>query len=68
MKNFNGKEPVQEKQRSPMWLFNALFWAAVILIGSWLSRDSANANALYFIILTGSTMAFLGIDQRLKNK
>ncbi len=68
MKNFIKKVYACEKESATQWIANALLWAAVIIIGAWLSRGSEHANALYFIILTASTAAFLYTDQRRKNK
>ena len=36
----------------------ALFWASAILIGSWLTRGSENADAIFLILLVGSSSVF----------
>ncbi|MCA9950645.1 MAG: hypothetical protein KDE48_13430 [Anaerolineales bacterium] len=68
MKSFIKKVYACEKESAALWIANALFWAAVIIIGSWLSRGSTYANAFYFIILSVSTTAFLFIERQRKNK
>lgn len=68
MKSFIKKVYACEKEGAVLWIANALLWAAVIIIGSWLIRGSEHANALYFIILSVSTTAFLLMDRQRKNK
>ncbi len=68
MKSFIKKIYACEKESAIQGIFNALLWAAIIIIGSWLIRGSEHANALYFIILITSTTAFLFTDRQRKNK
>lgn len=48
-----------EKNTNMVLIVNALVWAAVIILGSWLMRGSENADALFIVLLTGSTTMFL---------
>ena len=62
MKDFIKKIYTCEQERSMAWLVYGLLWAAVILLGAWLSRGSEYAVALNIMILSLSTIAFLFID------
>lgn len=68
MKNFIKKVYNCEQERSIAWIAYGLLWAAVIILGSWLSRGSEHADALNIMILSLSTIAFLFTDRQRKNK
>jgi hypothetical protein len=57
-----------EKDGAAVGIANALVWAAVIIAASWLTRGSENADALYIIILSASTVSFLFTERQRKNK
>ena len=57
-----------EKDSVAVGIANALIWATVMILASWLTRGSENADALFIIILVGSTTAFLFTDRQRKNK
>jgi hypothetical protein len=57
-----------EKEKIAMSLGNALLWAAVIIVASWLTRGSENADTLFVIILSVATTAFLFTDRQQKNR
>jgi len=68
MKSLINKVYNCEKDSAAIGIMNALLWAAVILLGSWLSRGSEHADALYIIILSASTVAFLFGERQRKNR
>ena len=57
-----------EKDSAAVGIANALIWATVMILASWLTRGSEYADALFMIILIGSTTAFLFTDRQRKNK
>ena len=57
-----------EKENASVSIINALIWAAVLIISSWLTRGTEHADALFIIILSASTTAFLFTDRQRKNK
>ena len=57
-----------EKENSAALIINALIWAAVLIISSWLTRGTEHADTLFIIILSASTAAFLFTDRQRKNK
>jgi hypothetical protein len=67
MKNLIQKVYSCEKESAGVGIANALIWAAVIIAASWLTRGSEHADALFVIILTASTTAFLFTDRQRKN-
>ena len=68
MKDFIKKIYTCEKERSMAWIAYGLLWAAVIILGAWLSKGSEHADALNIMILSLSTIAFLFTDRQRKNK
>jgi hypothetical protein len=68
MKDFINKIYTCEQEWSASWIVYGLLWAAVIILGSWLSRGSEHADALNIMILSLSTIAFLFTDRQRKNK
>ena len=68
MKNLINRVYNCEKESASIGIVNALIWATVMILASWLSRGSENADALFIIILTASTTAFLFTDRQRKNK
>jgi hypothetical protein len=68
MKDLINKIYTCEQEGSASWIVYGLLWAAVIILGAWLSRGSEHADALNFMILSLSTIAFLFIDRQRKNK
>lgn len=63
MKTLIQKISACEKSSASITIANALLWAAVILIASWLSRGSEQSDALFILILCASTTAFLFTDR-----
>ena len=68
MKNLIKKAYTCEKENNAVWIINALIWATVLLISSWLIRGTEHADALFIIILSASTTAFLFTDRQRKSK
>jgi len=68
MKNLISRVYNCEKESASIGIANALLWAIVMIVASWLSRGSENADAFYIIIITGTTAAFLFTDRQRKNK
>jgi hypothetical protein len=68
MKNFIKNVYTCEQERSMAWIAYGLLWAAVIILGSWLSLGSEHADALNIMILSLSTIAFLFTGPQQKNK
>ena len=68
MKDFINKIYTCEQERSMAWIVYGLLWAAVVILGAWLSRGSEHADALNIMILSLSTIAFLFTDRQRKNK
>jgi len=68
MKNLISRVYNCDKESASIGIINALIWAAVMILASWLTRGSENADALFMIILVGSTTAFLFTDRQRKNK
>lgn len=68
MKNLISRVYNCEKESASMGIANGLLWAIVMIVASWLSRGSENADALFIIIITASTTAFLFTDRQRKNK
>lgn len=68
MKNIIKKVYTCEQERSVSWIIYGSVWAAVIILGAWLSRGSEHADALNIMILSLSTIAFLFTDRQRKNK
>ena len=67
MKNLMSRIYNCEREQALKTIANGIVWASVILLGSWLSRGSENADAIFIILLTASTTAFLYSDRKLKN-
>lgn len=68
MKNLINRVYNCEKDSAAVGIANALIWATVMILASWLTRGSEHADALFIIILVGSTTAFLFTDRQRKNK
>lgn len=68
MKNIINKIYACERERFTAWIAYGLIWAAVIIMGSWLSRGSEHADALNIMLLSLSTIGFLFTDRQRKNK
>ena len=68
MKNTIKKFYNCEREGNVNWLGYGLLWAAVILLGSWLSRDSQHAESLNMMLIGLSTVGFLATDRRNKTK
>ena len=68
MKNLIAKVYNCEKENAAIGILNGLLWAAVILLGAWLTRGSENADAVFIILLSASTTAFLFAERQRKNK
>ena len=64
MKNLIQKIVACETHATTTRIANALLWAAVILITSWLSRGSENADAVFIMIISLAAAAFLVTDRQ----
>ena len=67
MKSLINKVNNCEKDGADFGVADAILWAIVILVASWLTRGSENADALFIIIITASTVAFLFGENQRKN-
>ena len=67
MKNLMRRIYNCETERTVKGIANGVLWASVILMGSWLGRGSENADALFILLLTASSTAFIFSDRKLKN-
>ena len=67
MKSLINKVNNCEKDGAAFGIANAIVWAIVILVASWLTRGSENAEALFIIIISASTVAFLFGERQRKN-
>ena len=51
-----------EMEKGVAQIVNALIWATVMIVSSWLMRGSENADTLFFMLLAGATSTMFLIN------